>query len=377
MVKYLFFIFTFILFISCNFEQENDKKNTVKYPEYAKGFFVEEFAGYKKISIVNPWQNSKDVTFEYYLINNSNEITDFFKDKNVIKTPITKAVYLSSTYLGYVEILDKRNSIVGISGVNYVYDTIIEQMIIDELISEVGFEQNLDIEKIIELEPDVVFAYDINGSLQAKYETLKKLGIQVVIVGEYLETHPLGRAEWIKFFGTFFELDAFASDLFSDICVKYNQISTSVDTSMEKAGVVLNTPFQGVWYLPGKNSYMAKLINDAGGNYLFKKLGTTESFSVGIEEILLKNDSIEVLLNPGQVNSISEILDIDKRIGFIDCINAQQVFNNNKRVTTQGGNDFWEIGVVSPHIILNDLSIIFAKDTAKYEDMVFYTKLSF
>ncbi|MBN2664341.1 MAG: ABC transporter substrate-binding protein [Bacteroidales bacterium] len=376
MINKSIIIFITVLFFSCNEKKTDLKTDNKTYPKYAKGFMIENIDNYKKISINLPWQNASDVSFEYYLVNKFEEIPKEIAYKNIIITPIIKAVYLSSTYLGYIEALDKRTSIVGISGTDFVYDSIIRDMIINNQISEVGFEQNIDIEKIIELQPDVVFAYDINGSLQTKYETLQRLGIQVVIVSEYLENHPLGRAEWIKFFGAFFELDTLASSLFSDIYAQYNNVKNSVDSTITKPGVILNTPFQGIWYLPGGNSYMAQMINDAGGNYLFNKKSISESFSISIEEILFKNDSIDILLNPGRVNNISEIFNIDKRISNILCVKKGNVFNNNKRVNLQGGNDFWESGVMLPHVILKDLNIIFCQKTNFYDSLVFYKKLS-
>lgn len=375
MMKFLKIVVFILLFSACSNTTVNKDKVDLVTTEYAKGFVIEDFNSYKKISILQKWQNSTDVRFEYFLINKSEKIPQEITEKNIIKIPIKKAVYLSTTYLGYIEALDRRNSIIGISGTNFVYDSLIREQIKNKDISEVGFEQNLDIEKIIELQPDVVFAYDINGSLQTKYETLKRLGIQVVMVSEYLENHPLGRAEWIKFFGAFFELDTLSNSLFSDIYIEYNSVKNTIDANITKPGVILNTPFQGIWYLPGGNSYMAQLINDAGGNYLFNKKSITESFSISIEEIIAKNDSIEILLNPGQVNSISEILNIDNRISNISCINNGQVFNNNNRVSAMGGNDFWESGVMKPHIILKDLSIILGFKTKQYDSLVFYKKL--
>ena len=375
MIKFLKIFVFLLLFSACSNTTVNKDKVDLVTTEYAKGFVIEDFNSYKKISILQKWQNSTDVRFEYFLINKSEKIPQEITGKNIIKIPIKKAVYLSTTYLGYIEALDRRNSIIGISGTNFVYDSLINERIKNKEISEVGFEQNLDIEKIIELQPDVVFAYDINGSLQTKYETLKRLGIQVVMVSEYLENHPLGRAEWIKFFGAFFNLDTLASSLFSDIYTQYNSVKNTIDANITKPGVILNTPFQGIWYLPGGDSYMAQLINDAGGNYLFNKKSISESFSISIEEILAKNDSIDILLNPGQVNSISEILNIDNRISNISCINNGQVFNNNNRVSAMGGNDFWESGVMKPHIILKDLSIILGFKTKQYDSLVFYKKL--
>ncbi len=376
MKYFYFFVLLFVILLSCNQENTTQNLQNIIRPEYAKGFFIENNENYKKISVLSPWQGADNVILNYYLVDSSQTIPDSLNNEIFIQIPIKKAVYLSTTYLGYIELLDERNSIVGISGTKYVYDSIVNKMIDNGLISEVGFEQSLDIEKIIELQPDVVFAYDITGSLQSKYDMLKKLGINVVLVGEYLENHPLGRAEWLKFFASFFQTDSVANRLFSGITANYIDLQKSISDTNNKVGVILNTPFQGIWYLPGGNSYMAQLINDAGGNYLYKNKNSSESFSVSLEDVFMKDDSIDILLNPGQVNSIEDILNIDKRLDNVTCIKSGDVYNNNKRVTALGGNDFWESGVVCPDKILSDLIIVFRNDTASFENMKYYKKIS-
>lgn len=352
--------------------QYNDE--VIDTPEYANNFLISYGTDYCKLT-VNFSSNTDSKSYNYFLVDLNNKMPDLISSADTIRTPIEKAVFLSSTYLGYIELLDLRNSIVGISGLNFIYDSIVNKMIDNEQIVDVGFEQNLDIEKILELAPDVVFAYDINGSLQAKYEALQRLGIQVVLVTEYLEEHPLGRAEWLKFFAAFYGLDDEANKLFDSISVKYNRIQLDANDVLTQTGVILNTPFQGVWYLPAKNSYMAKLISDAGGNYVFKEKSQTQTFSISLEEVILFNDSIDILLNPGFVNSYSDIISIDKRIENLTCVKNLNVFNNNKRVGDNGGNDFYEKGVVEPHLILSDLITIFSSDTLNYANMIYYQKI--
>lgn len=366
-----------IFTISCtstNSENTNSASNIIEN-DYAKGFSIEKNKNYNKISVFNPWQNADGEKYEYYLVPKDKEIPKSLGVENVIRTPISKAVYLSTTYLGYIKVLDERNSIIGISGTNYVYDSIIQAYIDNGLISEVGFEQNLDIEKIISLKPDIVFAYDITGSLNSKYEQLKKLGIQVVLVGEYLENEPLGKAEWLKFFATFFEKELVANEYFYFVKNEYLEKKQQVVGVSSYPGVLVNIPFQGIWYMPGGDSYMAKIIDDAGGNYLWKNHKQVESFPVSLEEIFGKKDSISVLINPGFSESIDDIIKTESRLSELNCIKNQLVFNNNKRIGKNGGNDIWESGTVNPHLILQDLINILHPELANENELYYYTKL--
>jgi len=372
MKKSFFYIFVLIIF-SCNSEKHQNKiKNTSLKNIYAQGFTIESIDNYKKITVFNPWQNAKDEKYEYFLVNKSENISNL-KSENIIKTPVEKIICLSTTHIGFLNKLNCSKSIVAISGVNYVYDSTLNVMIKEKKILEIGYENNIDIEKIIELKPDVIFAYDITGALLSKFEYLQKLGIQVVIVGEYLENTPLGRAEWIKFFGAFFEKDSLANSIFTEIEKKYNNLKQNSKTLNN--GIVFNIPFQGIWWIPGGNSYLAKIIEDAGGNYLWKNNNKTESFSISFEDVLSKNDSIFYLLNPSSVNSIEEIIKTDKRLENLNCIKNKKVYNNNKRISNTGGNDFWESGIVNPHLILKDLILILNNDNLNYDSLIYYKKL--
>ena len=67
-----------------------------------------------------------------------------------------------------------------------------------------GYGQGINYEKVVSLDPDVVFLYGVEGNVTSIAEKLGELGIQVVYCAEYLEQDPLGKAEWIRFFAPFF-----------------------------------------------------------------------------------------------------------------------------------------------------------------------------
>lgn len=373
--KTLVYFFLLLIF-SCNIKNTKEilRKNESYKNYYAIGFTIEKIDNYKKIVVFNPWQNAKNQKYEYFLVNKLDSSTNLIAD-NIIKIPVEKVICLSTTHIGFLNSLNTSNSIVAISGVNYIYDSTLNEMIKQNKIVEIGYENNINIEKIIELKPDIIFAYDITGALLSKFEYLKKLGIQVVIVGEYLENSPLGRAEWIKFFGAFFEKDSLANSIFDNIDKKYNNLIQKTNNTLSKSGVVINIPFQGIWFVPGGDSYLAKIIEDAGGNYLWKNNKNVESFSVSFEDVFAKNDSIFYLLNPSNTNSIQEIIKTDKRLNNLNCIRNSKVFNNNKRSKKNGGNDFWESGIINPHLILKDLIFIFNFEVVNEDSLFYYQKL--
>ena len=377
----LFFLLLFLLVISCNniSQTENNKNidtNFTQIPiKYAKGFQIAEYEFYKKLTVINPWQGAKNISYEYYLIPDDKKIPKSIENKHTIKTPIKRIVCLSTTHIAFIDMLNEQNSIAGVGGTDYIYNSELRKKIKEKKIIDVGTEQNLNIELLISLKPEVVFIYGISENITSKIAELQTLGINVVIIGEYLENEPLGKTEWCKFFAEFFQKKELAEEKFTFVTEKYNSLKKITDTINSKPGVLVNIPFQGIWYAPGGNSYFAKLIKDAGGNYLWADNKKNEAFPVDFETVFVKQSQADFLLNTNSVNSISEILQIEQRIENFNCIKQKKVYNNNAKVNKTGGNDFWESGVVSPHLILHDLINIFYPNIFQNDTLYYYKKL--
>lgn len=368
MNKHLIIISLFFV-VSCQpINHQKIKQTTnVKYAEHFDFFYSDEET---KIVVYNPWQGAQNKKFEYILTSDTN-----IKNSKKINVPIKKAICFSTTHLGFIEAIDERNSIVGLSGTQFVYDSIIIERIKQKELFEIGFDNNVDIELILSLKPQVVFVYDISGTMKEKFDFIEKAGIPVVYVAEYLENEPLGRAEWIKFFAFFYNKNDNANKIFENVENQYLEIKNQ-NSKKNKPNIIVNIPFQGLWYMPGGRSFMAKLIEDAGGNYIWKKNNQTESFIVSIEEVFKYNKQIDILINTSLYNSIDQIIESESRFRLLNCIQQKKVFNNTKRINSNNANDFWESGVVYPNIILKDLSICFLEDTILEKNLIYYKKLN-
>jgi len=372
-------ILTLILFLS--FCKNNSIKNieNIKFDSvpltYAKGFEISTYKQVTKLTIRNPWQKAKNIVLEYYLIPKNVQIPEIFKNKEFIKTPVERIVCFSTTHLAYIDLLRQNNSLVGLAGTEYVYNSKIRQLIDEKKIVDVGYDQNINYELILSLNPDVVFLYGIESEVSSRIAKFQSIGIKVVVVSEYLEQTPLAKTEWLKFFATFYNNLQLANCLFDTISNDYNQLLKITDTIKNRPDVLVNVPYNGIWFLPGGKSYLANLIKDAGGNYLWNKNTDNESFNLDFENIYLKGKNADYLINTGIYTTKNEILGIEKRISDFKVSKNNNIFNNNKRLNQNGGNDFWESGIVNPQIILKDLLKIFHNNIFLKDSLYFYRKL--
>ncbi len=368
-------IFAASLELSCS-SHDKPKKNAeqgIQVPiDYAKGFRITNFKKYQRIVVSNPWQQAKQVNLEYYLVDFKDSIPVELKGKEIIRTPISKIICLSTTHVGFLNALDENSSIQALSGAKYVSNQEVRKRIQNNEIAEIGYEQAINYELILSLKPDVVMAYGMNGEVTGTLNKLKELGIQVILNGEYLEETPLAKAEWIKFMGAFYNKQDQASSYFQTIEQHYKAICKTVESVKSKPIVLTGLPYKDTWWVAGGNSNLATLIRDAGGAYLWKENQSSGTFTVSLEEAAIRSSKADYWINCGTANSINDILTADSRFATFPPVKKRTIFNNNLIVTSEGGNDYWERGVVRPDLILADLVKIFHPEVDKDTIYNFY-----
>ena len=127
--------------------------------------------------------------------------------------------------------------------------------------------------------------------------------------------------------------------------------------------------------MPGGRSYLAKLLEDAGGDYLWKNSDSYESMPISIENVIEKAINADIWINPDAATNLNDITSIDKRLNNIKAFKEKKVFNNNKRYIKSGGNDYWESGVVNPNLVLKDLISIIHPELLNENSYFYYRKL--
>lgn len=343
---------------------------------YAKGFRIDEFQGYKKITILSPWQKSEGVSLEYYLLPRSKEIPSELKGKQIIRTPVQKIICLSTSHIGFLRALGKTSSLIGLSGADLVSDTTVQRAIKENRVKDVGYDQGLNYETILALKPDLIMAYGVGGEVTGVINKLKDLKLNVILNGEYLEKTPLAKTEWIKLVGVLFDKEKEATEYFTNIEKKYLQEKNEVAKVNFHPLVLTGLPFKDSWWMAGGNSNLAQLITDAGGEFIWKDNTSSEAFVVSLEDVIVRAAKADYWINCGTVNSISELLAADNRFSSFPQVKKGTIYNNNLAVNKSGGNDYWENGVIRPDLVLSDLIKIFHPEIDSTRNFNFYKKIN-
>ncbi|HKI89956.1 MAG TPA: ABC transporter substrate-binding protein [Draconibacterium sp.] len=373
MQRLVFILILIFLLGSCSHHQKNGqpKKNT---NHFARGFQFEKNGDVTHLTVFNPWEKARNIKFDYYLLNKNKPVPDSLRTKKIIRTPIKRVICLSTSHLGFIDVLHENQSVVGISGANYVSNPEIQQRIKKGEAVDVGYGQNLNYEVIVNQQPDLVMVYGVGGEVTGYTQKLEELGIPVIMNAEYLEETPLGKVEWVKFMGAFFEKENEAEQYFKKVENNYISLEKLVVDKKNRPKVMVGSPYKDSWWVPGGNSYLANLIHDAGGDYLGKANPSHESYVISFENALTWGNQADVWINMGNLSSKKDILATDSRFKNFRVFTNGKIFNNNKRLSKQGGNDFWESGTVHPDLILRDLIAVFYPGLIS-EEMVYYQQI--
>jgi len=263
-----------------------------------------------------------------------------------------RVVCMSTSHIAMLDALGADARVVGVSGKQYVMN---EAVVARPEVKDVGYDSNLDYETLISLRPDVVLMYGVAAENTAVTAKFRELGIPYIYLGDYTEQSPLGKAEWMVAVAEIVGCRELGEELFLEVVERYEAVRDSVMAD-DKPKVMFNLPYQDVWYMPSDDSYMVRLVEDAGGEYIYKgKNPTGGSCGISLEEALLLVADADLWLNVGQCRSLDELRAAAPHFVSSEVVKRGNVYNNNLRQTAAGGSDFWESAIVRPDIVLRDM----------------------
>lgn len=365
-----------VLLAACNGKKTasiSDFSNQLYTPEYASGFSIKGADGYESsiITVTNPWQGADSITTQLFIARGGESAPEGFTGQ-VLEGDASRIVAMSSTHIAMLDAVGEAGRVVGVSGIDYISNPVISAN--RDSIGDVGYEGNINYELLISLDPDLVLLYGVNGasSMEGK---LNELGIPFMYVGDYLEESPLGKAEWMVALSEVVGKRNAGEQVCAGIPVRYNDLKKRVaDTMLDAPAVMLNTPYGDSWFMPSTESYVARLVKDAGGDYIYKKNTGNASLPIDLEEAYKLTSEADMWLNVGMANSLDELRTSCPKFSDTRCFRNGSVWNNNLKTNVAGGNDYYESAVVNPDIILRDLVKIFHPELVE-EDFVYYKQL--
>ena len=357
MQKTLPIIFLFLIILGCkNPSIEKKKTNTVTDQEllkYAKGFEIKEFDGYSELTITNPWPGS-DKTFTYLLKHQASISVDESVYDAVVNIPVESIVVTSTTHIPSLELLEEESSLIGFPNLDYISSKKTRRRIVEGKVKELGKNEDLNTEVLIENNPDVVVTFAVEGQ-NTTVGTLELAGIPVLYNADWTETHPLGKAEWIKFFGILFGKEELAKQRFDEIEKEYLLAKSIASKAENRPTVLSGAMYKDIWYLPQGDSWAAQFIKDANGDYLWADREGTGSLALNLESVLETGQEADYWIGPSQFTQYDQLLEANRVYGEFKAFKDKEIYSFTLKKGETGGVIYYELAPNRPDLVLKDI----------------------
>ncbi|MEO7989021.1 MAG: ABC transporter substrate-binding protein [Chryseolinea sp.] len=321
--------------------------------KYASGFNIQYLGNVKLVEVTYPFQGATS-GYKYLLVPKGDSIPAHDADVKIIRTPLTSIVCTSTTHIPLLDYLNESDKLVGFPSMDYISSERMRARIDAGEVKELGVDKGLNIEVLAMLKPDMVMGYTMSSDF-GQFKKIEELNIPVVINSEYLEKHPLGRAEWIKFMAAFFNKEKEADSIFQVIEKQYNDTKALADKVANKPTVLSGVVYGDAWFLPGGKNYAARLLQDAGCHYLWDDDASNGYLELSFEGVYEKAHDADLWIGVASYASLDEIKKADHRYENFKPLKQKQVYTYDARKGAKGGSEFLELGYLRPDMILQDL----------------------
>lgn len=333
------------------------EENIVKYDfKYSKGFSISEHLNYKVLTIKDPWPKA-DKAYTYALIQRDKLAENHLNRESfdgIITIPIQNIVVTSTTHIPALELLGVEQTLVGFPGSDYVSSEKTRARIDNGDIRELGKNEAINTEVLLELKPDIVVGFGIDNSNKT-FETIKKSGIPVIYNGDWVEGSPLAKAEWIKFFGVLYDKTKEADSIFKQIESDYLEARQLASKIENRPTVLSGAMHKDVWYLPNGTSPEAQILNDANVNYLWSNTTGIGSLALSFESVFEKAKDADLWFSPSYYSSFEALQKANEHYTKFSAFKNKSVFTFANTTGKTGGVLYYELGTTRPDLVLKDI----------------------
>ena len=340
--------------------------------KYSSLLQIVKHADYTVVTIRNPWDTLK-VLHTYLLADREKPLPEHLPEGTVVRTPLQKSVIYSSVHCSLWSELDELKGIGGVCGLEYIKLPQIQEGCRNGSIVNVGNSMNPDIERIIDLRPDAILLSPFENS--GGYGRVGKLNIPIIECADYMETSALGRAEWMRLYGLLLGKEAQADSLFAGIEKEYLTLTQQVKSqNLKRPTVISEMKNSSAWYIPGGNSTMGRLYQDAGADYVFAYLSNSGSVPLAFETVFDRVGNADIWLikyNQPQDKTYSELERDYAPYARFKAFQDRKVYGCNTNHVP-----FYEESPFHPELLLKDLIKIFHPELLPDYDFKYFSNLA-
>ncbi|AEM72304.1 ABC-type transporter, periplasmic subunit [Allomuricauda ruestringensis DSM 13258] len=353
----LFFGYLLVVLMGCKQAKKSQpvqKQESTSSITHATGFTVKKEADLTIIEVTAAWPGADN--FKYALVPKEKLPSITFPQDEydaIVGTPVEKVVLTSTTHIEPLKQLGELKTIVGFPNTDYISSPEARKLIDSKQIKDLGMNDILNTEMVLELNPELIIGFSINEENKA-YHIIERAGIPLVYNGDWVEQTPLGKAEWVKFFAPFFQKEKLGDSIFVEVESSYKQAAALAKKAKSRPTVLTGGLYKDVWYVAGGNSWMAQFLKDANADYLWSNTEETGSIGLSLESVLENAQDAEYWFNPSAETKYSELTEANPHYQQFSAFTNKKVYSNAIEKGETGGLIFYELAPHRPDIVLMD-----------------------
>lgn len=303
--------------------------------------------------IANPWKKGS-LLHTYTFTDSLPTDYKFNRNVNTVHVPLKSVVVMTNSLAHLMVELGVEDCIAGVCEPEYISDTLIRARLSSGMIADCGNSMYPTIEKIMELSPDAIM---VSPFEQTGYGQLEKLGIPLLECADYMETSPLARAEWIRFYGRLFGAGERADSLFNKVRTDYNNLKETASRTVARPKVMLDTRSGSAWYVAGGSSTIGCMISDANAEYVFADNNDSGSVPLSFETVFERAQDADVWLlkNSSSTPLTYSLLEAD----FKSYASFKPFKEHNIWVCNVNEVPYFELSSFHPEMLLGEFISIF------------------
>jgi len=302
------------------------------------------------------------------------EVPEAYADSIVIRTPIENAVYLSSTQVCSLRLVDNEtvwDAIGGVSGGPEMWadiPAVQSRLESGDIINVGGGMGDPDYEALSGLNPDVVFVYTGSWPQTSVIDKLTELGINYAVDNEYMEESYLSRMKWAEFVLSFYNMEDAAAAHMADAAATVEAMKEKI-AGEDIPKVIFASEYNGTISVTDPTSWLGEMITDAGADYMFKDLGD-DALSLSMEDFIAAAKEADIIVytsTPLYMPDQETLFSALPLLADVPAVQNGQIY--------QYTNAFW-MGVDKSDVMVEDMAAIFHPDAYADREQTFFTPVA-
>ncbi|MFI3289831.1 MAG: ABC transporter substrate-binding protein [Rikenellaceae bacterium] len=322
--------------------------------QYAKGFYIARHEEFTEVVVRDPWDSTRQLQRYLLVDRNREELPEGMGRGTVVRVPIEKMVLYTSVHASIIEFLREEERVIGLCEVKYIDSKSLRSRLKDGLIADLGESTAPNIEKMMDIGTEAIVSSPFKDS---GYGPAEKLGIPIIEGADYMENHPLGRVEWVKFYGMLVGAESVADSIYRTTCNEYNKLKRLTAEIKERPTMIAERKYGGQWFVPSGDSYNAVMYNDAGAEYIFKGEVGSGSVPLAFESVLDRGIHADIWIM--KYYNTTDMSYDDLREEYSSYANFDAFKNRQIYACNSYSAPYYEDAPMHPHLILKDYIYIF------------------